>query len=109
MIYADCRYLITVNGGEHYLSRRNWQKILNCNSLNLLTFILKLWIEMVLRFLDIDIHNVANTSKDIKNKPKMAYSRDISKNAIMDYQGLSLTVKDCHGLSWIVMDCHRLS
>ena len=51
------------------------------------------------------------------NKPKMAYSRDLSKMAIKDdqglswpnkdYQGLSRAVKDyqrLHGLSWSVMD-----
>ena len=48
----------------------------------------------------------------------MAYSRDLLKMAITDYQGLSRTVKDCQGLrtvmdcyelSWTVMDCHGLS
>ena len=46
----------------------------------------------------------------------MAYSRDLSKMAIKDdeglswsnkdYQGLSRAVIDCHGLSWTVMDYH---
>ena len=39
----------------------------------------------------------------------MAYSRNLSKMAILDYKGLSSPVKDCHGLSWTVMDCHGLS
>ena len=46
----------------------------------------------------------------------MAYSRDLSKMAIMDY-GLSrmikdyqgLTVKDCQGLSKTIKDYHGLS
>ena len=33
------------------------------------------------------------------NKPKMAYSRDLPKMAVMDYHGLSLTIMDCHELS----------
>ena len=68
----------------------------------------------------------------LKNKPKMAYSCDLSKMAIKDYQGLSWSNKDyqglsrlsravtdyqilsrtvmgCHGLSWTVKDFHRLS
>ena len=39
----------------------------------------------------------------------MAYSRNLSKMAIMNYQGLSRTVMDFHGLSWTFMDCHGLS
>ena len=42
----------------------------------------------------------------LKNKPKMAYSRDLPKMAVMDYHGLSLTIMDCHELSWTIMDYH---
>ena len=38
------------------------------------------------------------------NKPKMAYSRDLSKMAMMDYQGLSKTIKDYQGLSRMIKD-----
>ena len=48
--------------------------------------------------------------KFLRNKPKMAYSRDL---ADMDYPW---TVMDCnrlsidyHRLSWTIMDFHRLS
>ena len=63
----------------------------------------------------------------LENKPGKAYSHDLSKIAIMDYQrqsrmtkdyhglsrttkdyqGLSRTVKVRDGLSWTVMDCHH--
>ena len=64
------------------------------------------------------------------NEPKMAYSRNLLKMAIMDCQGLSrtvkkgtrtikdccrlswtVTIKDCQGLSWTVTikDCQGLS
>ena len=39
----------------------------------------------------------------------MAYSRDLSKMAIMDYQGLSRTVKDYQGLSRTIKDYQVLS
>ena len=39
----------------------------------------------------------------------MFYSCDLSKMAIMDYQGLSRTVMDCQGLSSTVKDCQVLS
>ena len=42
------------------------------------------------------------------NKPKMAYSRDLSKMAIKDNQGLSRTIMDFNGLSWTVLDYPRL-
>ena len=53
-----------------------------------------------------------------RNKPKMAYSRNLSKMEIMDYQGrfkmikdydgLSRTTKDCPGQTRTVMDYTRL-
>ena len=42
-----------------------------------------------------------------QNKPKMAYSRDLSKVAIMNYQGLSWSIKDCQGLSRTVMEKYK--
>ena len=39
----------------------------------------------------------------------MAYSSDLLKMAIMDYQGWLRTILDYQGLSWIVMDCQGLS
>ena len=38
------------------------------------------------------------------NKPKVAYSLDLSKMAIMDYQGLSRMIKDYDGLSRTIKD-----
>ena len=38
-----------------------------------------------------------------ENKPKMAYSRDLSKMAIEDYHGLTRTVKDYQRLSWMTV------
>ena len=48
-----------------------------------------------------------------RNKPKMAYSRDLPKMAVMDdglawtgmdWHGLALTGMDWHGLPWTSMD-----
>ena len=67
----------------------------------------------------LDDHDNARVALLNGNKPKMAYSRDPSKMAIMDNHGLSRTVKvyqvltrkikECEGLSRTVMDCHELS
>ena len=43
------------------------------------------------------------------NKPKMAYSHDLLKMAIIDYQGLSGMIKDDQGLSWYFKDYQGLS
>ena len=43
------------------------------------------------------------------NKPKMAYSRDLLKMAVMVDHGLSWIIMDYHGLSWTIMDYHGLT
>ena len=43
----------------------------------------------------------------INNKPKMAYSRDLPKMAVMDDHGLSTMIMDYNGLSWTIMDDHE--
>ena len=44
-----------------------------------------------------------------ENKPKMAYSRNLPKMAVMDDHGLSWTIMDWHGLAWTGMDWHGLA
>ena len=35
-----------------------------------------------------------------RNMPKMAYSHNLPKMAVMDHLGFSWTITDYHGLSW---------
>ena len=40
----------------------------------------------------------------IENKPKMAFSCNLPKMAIMDYHGLSWSIMAYHGLSWTIIE-----
>ena len=57
----------------------------------------------------LDDHDNARVALLNGNKPKMAYSRDTSKMAIIDNHGLSRTVKVYQGLTRKIKECKRLS